>query len=95
MNLQVWGALRGLETFSQLIFVNNENKLAIKNSVTIRDQPRFPYRGILIDTARHFIPIPVLKKQIDAMAYNKFNVLHWLIILIYICINFISLNHNI
>lgn len=52
-------------------------QLAINDSTIIRDFPRFQYRGLLLDTARHFIPVPVLKKQIDAMAYNKFNVLHW------------------
>ncbi len=55
-------------------------KLAINESTIIRDYPRFQYRGLLLDTARHFIPVPILKKQIDAMAYNKLNVLHWHIV---------------
>lgn len=54
--------------------------MVIKDSTHIKDSPRFPYRGILLDTARHFIPVPILKKQIDAMSYNKFNVLHWHIV---------------
>ena len=52
----------------------------IKDSIHIRDFPRFAYRGILLDTARHYIPVPILKKQIDAMSYNKFNVFHWHIV---------------
>jgi len=35
------------------------------------------YRGLLIDTGRNFIPIPALKKMVDAMAYNKLNMFHW------------------
>lgn len=95
----VWGAIRGLDTFSQLTFFTPDKKvnkfyiliivcpitltsyfyfkLAIRESIYVKDFPRFPYRGLLIDTARHFIPVPILKKQIDAMAYNKFNVFHW------------------
>jgi len=76
----VWGALRGIETFSQLTFYTNDNKLALNDSTVITDFPRFQYRGILIDTGRHFIPISILKKQIDAMAYHKFNVFHWHIV---------------
>lgn len=49
----------------------------MNDSTVIIDKPRFAYRGLLVDTARHFIPVPILKKQIDSMAYNKLNVLHW------------------
>jgi hexosaminidase len=72
----VWGFLRGLDTFSQLTFIS-DNMIALNESTYIKDFPRFSYRGLLIDTARHYIPLPILKKQIDAMAYNKFNVFHW------------------
>jgi hexosaminidase len=75
----VWGAIRGIETFSQLIFINN-NKLTLNDSTYINDFPRFNHRGLLIDTSRHFIPLKVLKKQLDAMSYSKFNVFHWHIV---------------
>ncbi|CAF3044132.1 unnamed protein product [Rotaria socialis] len=73
----VWGALNGIETFSQLLFITGDNYLATNASVYIQDWPRFPYRGILLDTARHFLPVPIIKQHLDAMASNKFNVLHW------------------
>ncbi len=43
----------------------------------IHDQPRFPWRGLMIDTGRHFIPIDVLKRNLDGMAAVKLNVFHW------------------
>jgi hexosaminidase len=46
-------------------------------TVTVKDQPRFPWRGTLIDVSRHFIPIDVLKRNLDGMAAVKMNVLHW------------------
>ena len=69
------GAMRGLETFLQLVEVTSEG-FAVP-AVTIRDQPRFAWRGLMIDVSRHFIPLEVLKRNLDAMAAVKMNVFHW------------------
>jgi hexosaminidase len=69
------GVLHGLETFLQLVSVT-PNGFAVP-IVTIHDQPRFVWRGTLIDVGRHFIPIDVMKRNIDGMAAVKMNVLHW------------------
>ena len=69
------GALHGLQTFLQLVTITPNGFAA--PSVTIKDQPRFPWRGMLIDVSRHFIPIDVLKRNLDGMAAVKMNVLHW------------------
>jgi hexosaminidase len=69
------GALRGIQTFLQLVNITPTGFAA--PAVTIRDQPRFPWRGMLIDVSRHFIPIDVLKRNLDGMAAVKMNVLHW------------------
>jgi hexosaminidase len=69
------GVLHGLQTFLQLVQITPAGFAA--PAVTIKDQPRFPWRGMLIDVSRHFIPIDVLKRNIDGMAAVKMNVLHW------------------
>jgi hexosaminidase len=69
------GALHGLQTFLQLVTIGPSGFAA--PAVTIKDQPRFPWRGLLIDVSRHFIPIDVLKRNLDGMAAVKMNVLHW------------------
>jgi hexosaminidase len=69
------GVLRGLQTFLQLVQINPTG-FAVP-AVTIKDQPRFPWRGTLIDVSRHFIPIDALKRNLDGMAAVKMNVLHW------------------
>lgn len=69
----VWGALRGLETFSQLV----SEDLLLGGNVSVIDAPRFKWRGLLVDTGRHFLPVDVLEKTIDGVAMQKMNVLHW------------------
>jgi hexosaminidase len=69
------GVLRGLQTFLQLVEITPTGFAA--PAVTIKDQPRFPWRGMLIDVSRHFIPIDALKRNLDGMAAVKMNVLHW------------------
>ena len=73
--LTALGAMRGLQTFLQLVQITPTGFAA--PAVTIKDQPRFAWRGLLIDVSRHFIPLDVLKRNIDGMAAVKMNVLHW------------------
>ncbi|KAI6205588.1 hypothetical protein M3Y94_00809200 [Aphelenchoides besseyi] len=75
---EVWGILRGLETFSQLIF-QNHNQYHIRTA-TIHDWPEYSIRGVLIDTSRHYLPKKTLIRQLDLMAQNKMNLLHWHIV---------------
>ncbi len=69
------GILHGLQTFLQL--VETTGKGFAVPAVTIKDQPRFAWRGLLIDVSRHFIPLDVLKRNLDGMAAVKMNVMHW------------------
>ncbi|HXU35908.1 MAG TPA: family 20 glycosylhydrolase [Blastocatellia bacterium] len=71
----VIGAIRGLETFLQLLEGDPQGYFI--PSVSIQDKPRFPWRGLLIDVGRHFEPMEVLKRNLDGMAAVKLNVLHW------------------
>ncbi len=48
--------------------------------MTIDDRPEFKWRGLLIDSSRHFLPVAAIKKQLDSLMYNKMNILHWHII---------------
>jgi len=68
------GAMRGLETLLQLLSVDESGYYF--PSIRIEDRPRFNWRGIMIDVARHFMPVDVIKRNIDAMAAVKMNVLH-------------------
>ncbi|KAL1442690.1 hypothetical protein MTO96_030675 [Rhipicephalus appendiculatus] len=71
-----WGLIRGLETFSQLVYGLSSDLFAI-NSTYIRDYPRFPHRGLRIDTSHHFLSMRAIKRTLDAMVMNKMNVLLW------------------
>jgi hexosaminidase len=65
------GILHGLETLSQLIHCSDAVPL-----VHIEDWPAFAWRGMMVDVARHFIPLEVMKRNVEAMAAAKYNVLH-------------------
>jgi hexosaminidase len=69
------GVLRGLETLLQL--VERDAAGSYLPLVRIQDRPRFPWRGLLIDVCRHWQPVEVIKRNLDAMAAVKMNVLHW------------------
>src|SRR5258706_587474 len=71
----VMGALRCLESFLQLL--QGERDGYYLPAIRIQDQPRFPWRGLLIDVGRHYEPMEVLKRNLDAMAAVKLNVFHW------------------
>jgi len=69
------GSLHGLQTFLQLVDITADGFAA--PAVVIRDQPRFPWRGLMIDSSRHFIPLDVLRRNLDGMEAVKMNVFHW------------------
>jgi hexosaminidase len=77
------GALRGLETFLQLVEPRDGGTLVDRPAggvrvpaVTIEDRPRFPWRGLMMDVSRHWMPKAVVLRNLDAMAAVKLNVLH-------------------
>ena len=69
------GALHGLQTFLQLVHVTPSG-FAV-SAVTIEDKPRFPWRGLMLDAGRHFMPISTVEQTLDGMEAVKLNVFHW------------------
>lgn len=69
------GAIRGLETILQLVEADGRGYYV--PAVAIEDAPRFPWRGLLVDAGRHFMPPDVIRRTLDGMAAVKLNVLHW------------------
>ena len=69
------GVMRGLQTFLQLVHTTPQG-FAVP-TVVIQDKPRFPWRGLMIDSGRHFMPLDVIRRNLDAMAAVKLNVFHW------------------
>lgn len=77
------GLFYGMQSFMQLLPAEIESPAVVNDiawvapAVAIKDEPRFGYRGIMLDPCRHFIPVENIKKQIDVMALFKINRLHW------------------
>ena len=65
------GLLHGLQTLQQLLFLHDGLP-----DCEIEDQPRFPWRGLLLDVARHYLSLDTLQRTLDCMAAAKLNVLH-------------------
>lgn len=77
------GLFYGMQTFMQLLPAEIESPEVVKDvawkapAATIRDQPRFGYRGAMLDACRHFMPASFVKKQLDVLALFKINRMHW------------------
>jgi hypothetical protein len=79
-----FGAMRALESFSQLVRWttavsdgHSTQRYTVPVPLKIVDAPRFTWRGLLIDSSRHFLPVPTILRTLDAMSYAKLNTLHW------------------
>ncbi|CAI9764645.1 unnamed protein product [Fraxinus pennsylvanica] len=70
----VWGAMRGLETFSQLVY---SSPSSVACGLYISDVPLFMHRGIMLDTSRNYYGVKDLLRLVKAMSMNKLNVFHW------------------
>jgi hexosaminidase len=70
------GTFYGMQTLIQLLPVTKSNSLKIA-SVQVKDEPRFAYRGSMLDVSRHFFSVSFVKKYIDYLALHKMNYFHW------------------
>lgn len=77
------GLFYGMQTFMQLLPAEIESPSRVGGiewtapSVTVRDYPRFPFRGMMLDVTRHFNDVDFIKKQLDVLAMFKINRFHW------------------
>jgi hexosaminidase len=76
----IFGAMHGLESLAQLVDVRVGHGAEVtipRAPVTISDAPRFPFRGMMIDSGRHFLPLAHVRRVIDGAALLKLNAIHW------------------
>lgn len=77
------GLFYGMQTFMQLLPAEIESPELVRGiawtapCATVKDEPRFAYRGFMLDPCRHFIPVESVKKQIDVLSLFKVNTMHW------------------
>jgi len=70
------GVFYGIQSLRQWMWNNYDDCNKVVSDVLIKDQPRYPYRALMLDPARHFLPVNDLKRYVDVMAQYKFNRLH-------------------
>lgn len=78
----IFGALHALETFAQLLefgWMEREEPSYLIRGIPLKimDAPSYPFRGLLIDTGRHFLPMNLILDTLQTMSMNKMNALHW------------------
>lgn len=67
-----WGLLHGMETFTQLLIRSDSGDIQMNYApVSLQDQPRFGHRGLMIDTARHYLPVETIRHVIDSLPMSK------------------------
>ncbi len=77
------GLFYGMQSFMQLLPAEIQSQVEVDGiawtapAVSIKDEPRFEYRGIMLDPCRHFIPVENIKKHLDVLALFKINRMHW------------------
>ncbi|KZV67215.1 glycoside hydrolase family 20 protein [Peniophora sp. CONT] len=75
------GLLRGLTTFEQLWYFGGSQSpnttYTVMAPIEIEDSPAYPYRGLMLDTARNFFPVSNIQRLLDQMSWSKLNVFHW------------------
>ena len=64
-------------SYSDLDSMGEPSCAVMAAPVSVIDAPRFPWRGVLLDTANHWFPVEDLIRTIDTLAVNKMNVFHW------------------
>uniref|UniRef100_A0A182IJT3 beta-N-acetylhexosaminidase n=1 Tax=Anopheles atroparvus TaxID=41427 RepID=A0A182IJT3_ANOAO len=73
-----FGAKHGLTTLQQMIWFDDEERtLKILNKASIEDMPKFNYRGLMLDTSRHYFTVEAIKRTIVGMSHSKLNRFHW------------------
>lgn len=71
------GVFYGIQTLRKSIPAEAQGATILIPAGEIKDEPRFPYRGMHLDVGRHFFPIEFIKKYIDLLALHNMNTFHW------------------
>lgn len=71
------GLFYGMQSLKQLLPVETSTASVDIPCLDIKDQPRFTWRGNMLDVGRHFFPVNFIKKYIDILAMYKINTFHW------------------